>query len=127
MHEMSLAEGVREIVEDAARDQDFDAVRRLVLEIGELAAVEVEALRFCLEVVLRGTIAEGATVDIEPVPGRGWCPDCGEHVPMAQRYDPCPFCDGLRVEVRSGTELRVKSLEAVGMQSGPGGAGDAAG
>mgnify|MGYP006151145365 CR=1 FL=1 len=63
MHEMSLAEHVREIIEDAAGAQGFRQVRRIVLEIGELAAVETDALQFCLDVVLEGSVAEGAALE----------------------------------------------------------------
>ena len=45
MHEMSLAEGVLQIVEDSARREHFGAVRVVRLEIGELAGVEVDKAR----------------------------------------------------------------------------------
>lgn len=110
MHEMSLAEGIRSIVEDAAREHRAGRVARVVLEIGELAAVETEALRFCLEVVLRDSVADGAAVDIEAVPGRGWCLQCAATVPIAQRYDACPQCGSHQVQPTGGTEMRVKEL-----------------
>lgn len=111
MHEMSLAENVRDIIEDAARAQAFDRVRVVVLEIGELAAVEVDALRFCMDAVLRGTVAEGARIAIEAVPGTGWCTHCSVTIGLTQRYDPCPHCGGFQVRPTGGTELRVKALD----------------
>ena len=111
MHEMSLAEGVRAIIEDAAAANGFSHVRAVVLEIGELAAVEVEALRFCLDAVLADTIAAGAAIAVEALPGAGWCPDCARTVPMHQLYDPCPHCGGYRVQTTAGREMRVKALE----------------
>lgn len=111
MHEMSLAEGVRGIVEDAASGQAFRRVRTLVLEIGDLAAVEVDALRFCLEVVLRGTVADGALIEVQRVPGRGWCEQCAATVDIAQLFDACPRCGGYRVSATEGTGMRVKALE----------------
>jgi len=111
VHEMSLAEGVRGIVEDAARAQGFTRVKTVVLEIGELSTVEVEALRFCLDVVLRDTLAEGAGLEIESVPGIGWCIACERSVPLAHLYDACPNCGGYQVRATGGTEMRVKELE----------------
>ena len=64
MHEMSLAEGIRGIVEDAARSGGFKQVRTVVLEIGALSTVEVEALRFCFDAVMRDTVAEGAQMEV---------------------------------------------------------------
>lgn len=111
MHEMSLAEGVRGIVEDAARGQGFTRVKTVVLEIGALSTVEVEALRFCLDVVLRDTLAEGAAIEIEPVAGTGWCIACERSVPLARLYDACPECGSYQLRPTGGTEMRVKELE----------------
>ncbi|MHB1374299.1 MAG: hydrogenase maturation nickel metallochaperone HypA [Thauera sp.] len=111
MHEMSLAENVREIIEDAARTQGFRRVSRVVLEIGELAAVETDALRFCLDVVLEGSVAAGAAIEWVTVPGIGWCARCAQDVPLHERYDPCPHCGAYGLEVRSGERMRVSTLD----------------
>lgn len=110
MHEMSLAEGVRGIVEDAARSQGAQRVSLVVLEIGTLAAVEVEALRFCLDVVLKDSVAEGAGVEIVSVPGHGWCMQCGDTVAIPALYAPCPVCGSYQVQPTGGTEMRVKEI-----------------
>ena len=111
MHEMSLAEGIRGIVEDAARAQGFCRVKAVVLEIGALSSVEVEALRFCFEVVMRGSVGEGARLQIEPVPGAGWCMPCGKTVPINALYDPCPECGSYQVQATDGTQMRVLALD----------------
>ena len=111
MHEMSLAEGVRTIIEDTAAANGFRSVRAVVLEIGELAAVEADALRFCLDVVLADTVAAGAAIEVETVPGAGWCIDCAQTVPMRELHDACPRCSGYRVQTTAGREMRVKALE----------------
>lgn len=111
MHEMSLAENVREIIEDAASAQGFGHVRRIVLEIGELAAVETDALQFCLDVVLAGSVAEGAALDFVVTPGEGWCTRCAQTVALHERYDPCPRCGGYGLDVRAGVQMRVSALE----------------
>lgn len=110
MHEMSLAEGILQIVEDAARQQGFKRVTEVRLEIGALSGVEVEALRFCLDVVLKGGVADGARVELEKTPGRGYCLGCGETVPVNALYDACPLCGSYQVQATGGTEMRVKDL-----------------
>jgi len=69
MHELSLAEGVLQVIEDAARTEDFSRVTMVFLELGQHAAVERESLAFCFDVVAAGSIAEGACLDIVDVPG----------------------------------------------------------
>lgn len=110
MHEMSLAEGILQIVEDAAAKQAFRKVTEVRLEIGALSGVEPEALTFCLEVVFRGSVAEGARVELERLPGQGYCLDCGETVAVNALYDACPKCGGYQVQATGGAEMRVKDL-----------------
>ncbi|MBI5660001.1 MAG: hydrogenase maturation nickel metallochaperone HypA [Nitrosomonadales bacterium] len=111
MHEMSLAESVLQIIEDTARAQEFRRVRTVVLEIGALAAVEPDAMRFCFDTVTRGSIAEGARLEILGKPGEGWCAGCNKTVLLRERFGLCPECGGARVEITGGNEMRVKDLE----------------
>lgn len=111
MHEMSLAEGVIQIVAESADQEGFSRVKRLWLEIGRLSHVEPEALRFCFDAVSRGTLAEGAQLDILEVPGQAWCHECGRTVAQEARYDPCPLCGGYQVQTTGGDEMRIKELE----------------
>lgn len=113
MHEMALAEGIRQIVEDQARAHGFTAVRSLRLEIGRFAGVEKPALAFCFDVVMRGGPAEGATLEMIDLPGRAMCYDCMAEVELEDRLDPCPRCGGGRLLPVAGDEMRVKDMEVV--------------
>lgn len=110
MHEMSLAEGILQIVEDTAAKQGFRRVTEVCLEIGALSGVEVEALNFCLDVVLKDSVADGARLVLERLPGQGWCLSCGQSVEIQALYDACPKCGGYQVQATGGTEMRVKDL-----------------
>lgn len=110
MHEMSIAESVLGIVEDTARAGGLARVNEVRLEIGRLAAVEVSALRFCFDAVVRRSVAEGAALAIDEVPGEAWCFDCCATVALAARGDDCPACGGGRLQVTGGTEMRVKDI-----------------
>jgi len=113
MHEVSLAEGVLQLIEDAARQQHFSKVTTVWLEIGQLAGVEGEALRFCFDAVTRGSVAEGAQLEIVATPGSGWCAQCSACVALSESLGACPRCGGYRVRVTGGTEMRVKELEVI--------------
>jgi hydrogenase nickel incorporation protein HypA/HybF len=111
MHEMSLAEGVLKIAEDAARARGFARVKAVWLEIGALAQVEPEAMRFCFDAVTRDSIAQGARLEIVSTPGTAWCMRCSQSVPMQALSDDCPRCGSRRLQVTGGQEMRVKELE----------------
>jgi hydrogenase nickel incorporation protein HypA/HybF len=111
MHEMSLAEGIRSIVEDQARRHGFDRVRVVRLEIGRFAGVEKPALEFAFDVVMRGSPAEGARLEMIDLPGRALCYDCMTTVEIAARLDPCPICGGGKLIPNGGDDLRIRDLE----------------
>ena len=111
MHEMSLAEGVLQLVEDTAKRENARRVKLVVLEIGRMSSVEPEALKVCFEAVTNGRIAQGAALEIIDVPGAGGCMLCSETVPMEALYGACPTCGSYQVQATSGTEMRVKEIE----------------
>ena len=83
MHEMSLCEGIRRIVDQAAAAEDIARVTRVRLEIGRFASVEKEALSFAWDVVMRGSKAEGAVLEMIDLPGKATCFDCAKRVSPA--------------------------------------------
>jgi hydrogenase nickel incorporation protein HypA/HybF len=111
MHEMSLAEGVLQLIEDAACRDGFNKVSAVWLEIGQLSGVEPDALAFCFDAVTRHTVADGARLEIIPLPGQGWCQACARTVPMTEVFGACPQCGSYPLRVTAGTDMRVKELE----------------
>lgn len=110
MHEMSIAESLVELIEEEARKAGFTRVRRIEVKVGALGHVEPAALHFCFDAIARGTVAEGASLDVQTVPGRGCCPRCGSSTAIDQRYDLCPIC-GSHLQMTAGGELRLAELE----------------
>jgi hydrogenase nickel incorporation protein HypA/HybF len=108
---MALTESIVEIAVEEARKHGARRVTRVFLDIGALSHVEPEALRFCFEAVAAGTIAEGGRLEIERVPGAGWCLDCERSVALAERFGACPQCGRYRVEMTAGDELRIREME----------------
>ena len=111
MHEMALSESILGIIEDEARSRGFGKVLGIRLEVGVLSCVEPEALRFCFGAVSRGTVADGARLEILSQAARAWCWDCETAVEVGDLLAACPSCGGHRLEVESGDQLRVRDLE----------------
>ncbi len=111
MHEVSLVESVVALVEDERRKQGFSRVRTIRLRVGALGHAEPEALRFCFDAVASGTVAAGARLEIETVPGAGWCLGCHRTVPLEERFSTCPICGDADVQMTAGDELRLAELE----------------
>ena len=111
MHEMSLCEGVLQVLQEHAGRQGFRRVKTVWLEIGSLAGVEIEAMRFGFDVVMKGSLADGARLEIIERPGQAWCLPCAKTVAVEQRFDACPECGSYQLQVTDGEEMRIKELE----------------
>ena len=111
MHEMSLCEGILEVLQEQANAHNFSRVKTVWLEIGKLSSVEPDAMRFGFDVVMKGSLAESAALEIIELPGQAWCFQCQKTVEIAQRYDSCPDCGAYQLEINGGEQMRIKELE----------------
>jgi hydrogenase nickel incorporation protein HypA/HybF len=66
VHELSITQS---IVEICAEQAGSARVTRVTLEIGDLAAIAPDALRFCFELCTQETALQGAQLEIVDVPG----------------------------------------------------------
>jgi len=111
MHEVSImSEAVRMAVE-AAQTAGAQQVTGLRLRVGRLSGAVPEAMEFAWDVVRRGTIAEGARLEIESVPATCWCATCQAEFDCIEFFDECPRCHNLSAELRGGRELEIAAVE----------------
>ncbi|OOZ35994.1 hydrogenase maturation nickel metallochaperone HypA [Solemya velesiana gill symbiont] len=111
MHEMSLCEGMLQVLEQNAEEQGYSKVKTVWLVIGDLSGVEIEAMRFGFDAVMKNTLADGAKLEIIRLPGQAWCMQCAKNVQVNQRFDECPECGSYQLQVTGGDEMRIKELE----------------
>jgi hydrogenase nickel incorporation protein HypA/HybF len=111
VHEFAVAQSLLEIVEQEARPYSGARVTGITLRIGQLSAVVPDALRFAFEAITRGGIAEGAVLEIEEVPLTIRCRQCKEQFTVDDPFMVCPRCEGSDVEMVSGRELEIRSME----------------
>jgi hydrogenase nickel incorporation protein HypA/HybF len=107
MHELGLA---LEVVDVVSRRAEGARVRRVVLEIGALAAVLPDALRGAFEIAAVGSSAEGADLEIRPLAAHGRCRACSHVVATHDVLAVCP-CGGIDLEWLDGTDLRIREME----------------
>ncbi len=107
MHELAITDG---IISGVCERLPGQRVRRVTLEIGALTAVLPDAVRFCFDVCAQGTALEGAALDIVEIPARARCRGCAVEFPVRDNVLVCP-CGGVDLDVLSGHELLVRSVE----------------
>jgi hydrogenase nickel incorporation protein HypA/HybF len=111
MHEVGIMQSILATAEEKARAEGAAAIHEIRLRIGRLAGVVCESLEFAFGVLRQGTLAAEARLAIDEVPARCWCPNCAEEFEARELILICPTCGGVKVELRSGRELEISSLE----------------
>lgn len=111
MHEMGITREVLDAVRRAAEEAGAVRVTAVQLKVGELTDVVPDALLFAWEALTPGTVAEGARLEVEHVPARSRCGECGNEF-AHDRFDRrCPACGSFLVTVLSGSELQVEGAD----------------
>jgi hydrogenase nickel incorporation protein HypA/HybF len=108
MHELSITRNTVAIVSEHAAGQ---RVLRVRLQIGQLSAIQPEAIRFCFDLCAAGTLVEGATLEIDEMPGRARCETCAAEVSLLVPAGRCPVCATGRLRVITGEEMLIKEIE----------------
>jgi hydrogenase nickel incorporation protein HypA/HybF len=112
MHEVGIIESALEVIRREARAHQATRVTRVVMRIGAIAGVDIDALRFGFEACTPGSIAEGAALEIESIPARAHCKTCAEDFTIESGFIfQCPRCAAFSGDVRSGRELELTRLE----------------
>jgi hydrogenase nickel incorporation protein HypA/HybF len=111
MHELSIAESILEAVRKELTSRPGARPICVGLRIGELAAVDVDSLKFCFEAVLKGTDWESLQLDARVCPQQRICKDCGIEFAVVDYNATCPACAGSNTRVTSGDELDFDYLE----------------
>ena len=114
MHEMGIALQIVEIATASLPADLGDArVAKLNLKIGKLAAVVPESLRFCFDVAVKDTLLAGAKLAIEEMPVLAKCKDCNARWTIDEPVFICKTCQSGSLEILSGRELDIESIEVV--------------
>lgn len=114
MHEMGIALQIVEIATASLpEDLGHGRVEKVNLKIGKLAAVVPESLRFCFEVAVKDTPLAGAKLAIEEVSVVARCKACNQEFTIDEAVFICKTCDSGSLEILSGRELDIESIEVV--------------
>ena len=111
MHEMTVTQGIMDIVLKTARDNNASKVKAVNLTVGTLAQVVPDCVAFYFEILTKDTVAEGAALNIETVQARARCSGCGHEFEADDMLLKCPQCGDVLGKLISGRELAVTSID----------------
>jgi hydrogenase nickel incorporation protein HypA/HybF len=111
LHEATVAAGILETVERVAADNCATRITGIRLQIGEFTCIQPESLRFSLEALSEGTISQGAALSITRIKTTAACRGCRNEFEVHEIEFRCPTCASTDVELLSGRELVIESIE----------------
>jgi hydrogenase nickel incorporation protein HypA/HybF len=113
VHELAVCQGIIEVALEALSrlGPPLPRVTEIHVEIGRLTGVVPDSLRFHFEVLAPRTPLARAWLDIETVPVRARCAECEARFEIDIPTFICPDCGSGLLELTSGRELRVVSLD----------------
>lgn len=111
MHELSVCQGMLRQVMDIARQKQARAVTRIRVSIGPLSGVEPQLLAQAFPIASAGTPAAGATLELESLPVRVRCDQCGAESEARPNRLLCGACGDYHTRLLSGDELLLLSVE----------------
>lgn len=111
MHELSITQSMLNLVLEQAEKAKAKRVGKIRLVIGEMTGVVSECVQFYFDFLSKGTPAEGAALAIKAVPTQAKCRECGKVFELEEFDWTCPNCRGNNIEILSGKELFVESIE----------------
>jgi hydrogenase nickel incorporation protein HypA/HybF len=114
MHELGIAESALTMALAQAHKAAASRILRIVVRVGVLSGVDLEALRFAFTAILPGSPAAGAILQIDPVPAVAYCSDCRQDFTLEENFFlECPKCGGSNATIKQGRELDLVRLELI--------------
>jgi len=119
MHELAIAQALVQEAENVARAHGAKRIDRIVTRVGLLSGVEAPLLERAYSVACAGTLAAHAVLEIEPGEIEVRCRSCHALSTGLPNRMVCRSCGDWRVDVLSGEELLLMSVELSGVPDDP--------
>ncbi len=113
MHELSICQATLKQVFDVAQEYHNHQIKSITLKIGPLSGVEPLLLEQAFSIASAGTIAENAQLNIEQLPVKVRCLQCGAETETSTNRLLCQHCGNWQTQLLSGDEMLLASIEFV--------------
>lgn len=111
MHELAVTQSILDISLRHAEKAKASRIAGINLVIGQFSSIVDDSVQFYWDIVAEGTIAQGATLHFQRIPGEMTCGSCGHVFRPGERTFACPACGSGLVRISKGDEFRVDSID----------------
>lgn len=111
MHELGIVFHIIRSVEEVARANNVRHVNAVTLELGEVSGVLEDYLQDCWNwAAAKSEILQGARLQVEVIPAKTLCEDCGIVYPTVAHGRTCPGCGSGHTHLLQGNETMIRDI-----------------
>ena len=111
MHEVSVIEEIVEQVKLEIGKYPGAKLDTVNLQVGKLRQFVPEIMSFCYDVTVKDSELEGSRLIVNEIPINIRCKSCGQETELEVYDFHCPACESWEVEMLTGNELILDSLQ----------------
>ena len=111
MHEMMITKNLVSLLEDAVSQSDVGRVKTIHLEVGRLRYIVPEIMTTCFKQTPKSDKLKQAELNLKVLPVKLKCSDCGKVCESGDNNFRCKVCFSKDVDIVSGKEFLLKSIE----------------
>jgi len=111
MHEYPVTQQIIKLAGEHASSLGASRVLSIKLVIGEYSGFVGESVQMYFDVISKGTLCEGAVIEIVPIKAKMRCTACGELFERQFLSFDCPECGGAGEPTDIGKEFYIESIE----------------
>ncbi|TAJ14977.1 hydrogenase maturation nickel metallochaperone HypA [Marinilabiliaceae bacterium JC017] len=110
MHEYTLAQNIMKIITEYSSTHNGYQATEVVIEIGELSGVMIDALKAAVDVLVKNSEFACTEFIYSEKKAKAQCTQCGHEVAVSDFISTCSQCHSSRLDIIEGKELCVKSI-----------------
>ncbi|MCX6254201.1 MAG: hydrogenase maturation nickel metallochaperone HypA [Bacteroidia bacterium] len=111
MHEIKIAEDLSAIVLETAKKENLSKVTKVNISFGQMVQIVPDIFEFAFRETVRNSVAQDTEVDIEIIPVKMKCTNCGNDFQVKEYRFACDICNSTDLVIINGKELFIKSIE----------------
>ena len=111
MHEFSITQNMLSIALNEAEKASATKITKISVTIGGLSGIVDECVEFYFDLLSQDTLAAGASLCFNRTPTKLRCRQCATTFLPDNPDWVCPNCRELKLEIISGRECYVESIE----------------
>lgn len=110
MHELGIVMEIVRVIEDMGKEQKFEKLDSVVLQIGELSPVVPKYIEECWPAAIDGTFMADTKLEIEIMPGNAICRKCSSVFNVLENNGACSKCKSREFDILSGRDFYIKEI-----------------